>query len=429
MRIGASRETFSRAHLLIPPTDKNPQYAIKVSTEEQSVTLATVSSDAGFRRDVRVALEGRIHFEAALDLGYEESARLRAIPAEEKCIVIIDFADPQRALPAARAVQGRAQSSAIAVGGGGSRDELLELMQAGIQDVVPQFTYREVWQAANRAASNLACAGQSLADVYSFVPAKPGCGATTLATNATAMAARLADEPTLLLDFDLRLGVTSFLLKAEGGHTIIDALAQTGRLDRDLWSTLVSQIGNLHLLGSGPVDFSRPIASDCFTELLNFAMRQYSVVAVDLPGAMEDHECEALLRSKKIFLVCTPDIGALHVARRKVNWLSDMRLIGKVSMVLNCVGRRNTLSVEDIERIIQLPVTYLIPDSAKEVTRAAQNGAVIEGSSPLAKQLAKIAREMTGGRHAEKKSNAVRRFVEYFSISAAREVESDRQSG
>ena len=106
------------------------------------------------------------------------------------------FADPQRSLPAARAVQGRAQSSAIAVGGGGSRDELLELMQAGIQDVVPQFTYREVWQAANRAASNLACAGQSLADVYSFVPAKPGCGATTLATNATAMAARLADQPT-----------------------------------------------------------------------------------------------------------------------------------------------------------------------------------------------------------------------------------------
>lgn len=393
------------------------------------MTLATVSADAGFRRDVRVALDGRIHFETAMDLGYEESARLRSLPNDEKCIVIIDFADHARALPAARAVEGRSQSAAIAVGGGGSRDELLELMQVGIRDVVSQFSYREVWQAANRAASNLACAGQSLADLYSFVPAKPGCGATTLATNATAVAAALAEEPTLLLDFDLRLGVTSFLLKAEGGHTIVDALAQAGRLDRDLWSTLVSQIGNLHLLGSGPVDFSRPIPTDCFTELLSYAMRQYSVVAVDLPGAMEDHECEALMRSKKIFLVCTPDIGALHVARRKVSWLSDLHLTSRVSLLLNCVGRRNTLSVGDIERIVQLPVSHLIPESAKEVTRAAQDGTLIEGSSALAKQIAKIAAEMTGGRRAAKKSNAVRRFVEYFSISAAREAESDRQSG
>jgi Flp pilus assembly CpaE family ATPase len=246
-----------------------------------------------------------------------------------------------------------------------------------------------------------------------------------MATNSTAVAANLADEPTLLLDFDLRLGVTSFLLKAEGGHTIIDALAQAGRLDGDLWATLVSQIGNLHLLGSGPVDFSRPIPPECFTELLNFAMRQYSVVAVDLPGAMEDHECEALMRSKKIFLVCTPDIGALHVARRKVNWLSDMRLTGKASVILNLVGRRSALSVGDIERIVQMPVSYLVPDNAKEVTRAAQNGVLLEGSGPVAKQIAKIAAEMTGGRHTPKKSNPVRRFVEYFSVSAAREAESD----
>ncbi|MGD0436734.1 MAG: hypothetical protein ABSB86_09730 [Bryobacteraceae bacterium] len=389
------------------------------------MTLATVSSDAGFRRDVRAALDGRLQFETALDLSYEDAARLRAIPSEEKCIVMIDFADPLRALGAARAVQGLPRFSIVAVGSGGSREELLELMQAGICDVVPNFTYREVWQAVNRAASNLACAGESLADLYAFVPAKPGCGATTLATNATAAAARLAGEPTLLLDFDLRLGVTSFLLKAEGGHTIVDALAQAGRLDRDLWRTLVSQIGNLHLLGSGPVDFSRPFPAECFTELLNFALRRYSVVAVDLPGSMEDHECEALLRAKKIFLVCTPDIGALHVARRKAGWLSDLRLTAKVSVVLNCVGRRSTLSVRDIERIIQMPISYLVPDGTKEVTRAAQNGTPIGGASPLAKEIAKIAAEMTGARQPAKTTSPVRRFVEYFSISAARESKGD----
>jgi len=296
------------------------------------------------------------------------------------------------------------------------------LMQAGVREVLPSFTEREIRQAAARAASTLATAGETLADLYTFMPAKPGCGGTTIATYATAMAAQLSAEPTLLLDFDIRLGVTSFLLKAEGAHSIVDALLQSDRLDLDIWSSLVSQIKNLHLLGSGPMDFSRHVSSERYMELLDFAMRRYSTVVVDLPGTMEPQEYETLLRSKRIYLVCTPDIGALHVARRKATWLQDLRLTDKISVVLNCVDRRNTLSVEDIQRIIQLPVRHLLPASAGEIARAAQKGAVLDTNSGLGKQIARIAGEMVVTGRATKKPGAVRRFVEYFSISAARDL-------
>ena len=349
----------------------------------------------------------------------------RGVSSEQKCIVILDFSDASRALALARSLDGRRQIAIVAVGGDGSREELLQLMQAGVRDVLPHFTYREILHAANRAAMSLACAGELLADLFAFVPAKPGCGASTIATQATAVAARLADEPTLLLDFDLRLGVTSFLLKAEGTHTIVDALSQADHLDRDLWATLVSQLGNLHLLGSGPMDYSRPLPPERFTQLLDFAIRQYSVVAVDLPGSMDDYECEAMLRAKRIFMVCTPDIGALHVARRKAHWFQELHLTDRVSVTLNCVERRSTLSVEEIERIVQLPVRYLIPASTNEIARAVQKGAILEGSSPLAKQIARIASDMVATRPAVKKNNPVRRFVEYFSVSAAR-VETER---
>jgi pilus assembly protein CpaE len=386
--------------------------------------LATVSSGVGFHRDVRAALDGHhLQFEAYWDLGYGDAPRLRGLESEQKAIVIIDFADPAHAMSAARAVDGRLLIGTIAVNTGGHRDELLPLMQAGVRDVLPKFTSRELLQAANRAAAKLGCAGELVADLYAFVPAKPGCGSTTVATYATAIAARLANDATLLLDFDIRLGVTTFLLKAEGARTISEALLVANRLDGDLWTGLVSQIGNLHLLGSGPIDFSHPIPPERFTELLDFAVRRYSVVSVDLPGSMEDHECEALLRAKKIFLVCTPDIGALHVARRKADWFRDLRLTDKVSVVLNSTDRRTTFTVGDIERIIQLPVRYLLPASGTEIARAAQKGALIEGSSALAKQIAKIAGDMTAARPAVKKPNAVRRFVEYFSVSAARDVQ------
>jgi len=332
--------------------------------------------------------------------------------------VILDFTDAQ-AMSVARAVDGRPQIATFAVGGGGSRDALLELMQAGVRDVLPHFSSGDILHAANRAAASLACGGEPLADLYAFVPAKPGCGASTLATQATAVAASLVKEPTLLLDFDIRLGVTSFLLKAEGTHTIVDALLQADHLAPDIWAGLVSQLGNLHLLGSGPVDFSPPFLGRRFSELLGFAIRQYSVVAVDLPGSMEDYECEVLMRATKILLVCTPDIGALHLARRKANWFHELRLSDKVWLVLNCAERRGALSVDEIERIIQLPVRYLVPAGANEIAKAVQKGGVIEGSSQLAKQIARIAGDMvpTGP---GKKTNPVRRFVEYFSVSAAR---------
>lgn len=386
--------------------------------------LATVSSDPVFHKDVRASLDGHLRFDAAWDLSYQDANRLLGISPEQQCILIVDFADLQLAMPVARAVDGRRQIVVIAVKGGGSREELLQLMQAGVREVLPNFTQREIRQVAGRAASTLAAAGEVLAEVYAFMPAKPGCGGTTIATYATAMAAELHAEPTLLLDFDVRLGVTSFLLKAEGAHTIVDALAQADRLDFDLWSSLVVQINNLHLLGSGPVDFSRHISTESFMELLDFAMRRYSLIAVDLPGTMEDQECETLLRAKRIYLVCTPDIGALHVARRKASWLRDLRLMDKVSVVLNCVERRSTLSMDDIQRIIQMPVAHMLPASAAEISRAVQKGAVLDTTSVLGKHIIRIAEEMAATRESVKKPGAVRRFVEYFSISAARDVQS-----
>jgi len=382
--------------------------------------LATVSSDLGFHRDVRAALESRFRFESSWELSYDDAARLQGVKSDQKCLNIVDFSSDPRAMPVARMLGGRSQIATIAVGCGDSRDELVMLMHAGVRDVLPQFTFRDLLQSVGRALTALGDSGEVVADLYAFVPAKPGSGATTVATHAAGMASQLAEDPTLLLDFDIRLGVTTFLLKAEGTRTIIDALQQVDRLDEDVWAGLVSQIGNLHLLGSGAADFSHVFQGEQFRSLLDFAVRQYSTIAVDLPGSMEDYECEVLLRAKRILLVSTPDIGALHVARRKAQWFRDLQLTDKVSVVLNCIERRNTLSVKEIEQIIQLPVRYLLPADNKGIEKAVQKGQILDPDCPLGKQIAAIAAEMVPAKTGIRKSNPVRRFVDYFSVSPAR---------
>jgi Flp pilus assembly CpaE family ATPase len=389
-------------------------------TSGETVVLATVSSESSFHRDVRAALDTRFRFEAVWDLSYEDAARLHSVKSDEKCLNIIDFKSPAQALPVVRMLCGRPQVTTIAANCGNSKEELLLLMQAGVRDVLPQFTTRDLLQTANRALALLGSAGEIVGDIHAFVPAKAGCGATTVATYTAGMASRLADEPTLLLDFDIQLGLTTFLLKALGTHTIMDALELVDRLDPDVWASLISQSGNLHLLGSGAGDFSHSYLPEQFRKLLDYAVRQYSVVAVDLPGAMADYECEVLLRAKRILMICTPDIGALHVARRKAQWFRDLQLTDRVSVVVNNVEGRNALSVQDIERIIQLPVRYMLPSGIKDVSKAAQKGAILEANCALGRKISEIAGDMIPAESIVGKANPVRRFVEYFSVNTVR---------
>ena len=381
--------------------------------------LATVSGDRDFHPEVVSALTGKLRFEAQWDLTYDEGLRLTGV-GKATCLVILDFNDMARALSIANLIAGRWQITSIGVNCPQSPDNLLRLMQAGIRDALPAFNRRELLLAAHRVSSGPGPTGEVLADLYAFVPAKPGCGATTVATYATGMVAEMANQPALLLDFDLRLGVTSFLLKADGWRSLSDALQNVTRLDTDMWNQTISQIGNLHLLGSGPADGTQIFALEQFIMLLDFAARQYTTIGVDLAGAMEEHEGVVLQRAAKIFLVCTPDVGALHLARRKVKWFQDLRVLDKVEIAMNRTEWRDPLSVQDIERVLEIPVRYLLPADSKEVTKAVHRGTVIDKTSSLGKAMSTVAKAMLPTHFVAPRPTPARRFVEYFHISPER---------
>src|SRR5207247_4027602 len=115
--------------------------------------------------------------------------------------------------------------------------KLLELMQLGIREVVnlpiarPDVVRADVVRAVTRATKKLQRPSEEPAGgghLFAFMPAKPGTGATTMATHVSAAAARLTNQRILLADFDLRLGMTSFLLKLHNEHSILDALMSAG---------------------------------------------------------------------------------------------------------------------------------------------------------------------------------------------------------
>ena len=350
---------------------------------------------------------------------------MAAIKDTQGCVVLLDFSDPFRAKAiAAELDRNYPMAVAVALLPGGQR-ELLELMQLGIREVVNLPIARpDVVRAVTRAGRKLQRHSEEPAGgghLFAFMPAKPGTGATTMATHVSAAAARLTNQRILLADFDLRLGMTSFLLKLHNEHSILDALMSAGNLDLTLWDRLVGRRGMLDILGSAPAEFGRDIPESGASQVLDFAAQLYSTLLIDLPGDMRDYELEILQRSKEIFLVCTPDIGALHMAKRKADMLRSLDLAANASVIMNRAETRVSLPVADIEQVLQLPVRFTVGTAEKEINEATQRGSAIEGRSPVATQLENIARHLVPGDAPAENQIAKRRFIDFFSVTTVRD--------
>jgi Flp pilus assembly CpaE family ATPase len=394
---------------------------------KDSIVAVIVSPDRAVQRELETALgQGSMAETIWAVSDYPDLPELERLKnAQPGCVLFLDFSDSIRARRiAAELDRGYPFVSMIAVHNSPSKDDVIELMQMGVREVIGlPISRSEVAAAFVRAAKKLKSKDKASGSIYAFLPAKAGAGATMIALSTAAAVGRLSKQRTLLLDFDLRLGVTSFLLQLDGHHSVQDALNESRHLDQDLWNKLVCARDDLDILGSAPTELPSEPSADAYMAVLNCAQARYAVICVDLPGAMERHELETLGRAKEIFLVCTSDVMGLHMAKRKVLALQKLDLGEKISAIVNHAERRTMLPLADVEKLLQVPVRFTLPSDSKTVACAVQQGSVIQGKSPLAAQIEAIAMSIVGTAAASSSAGPVKRFIEFFSVSPERDSE------
>jgi pilus assembly protein CpaE len=388
--------------------------------------VAVVSPDREVQDGVAAAISGHADVEKVWSLSaYPDSEQLSQIgKATGGCVVFLDFADPVRARAIAAEIDSQYPAAAtIAVHGAKRPQELLELMHLGVRAMVGvPLVASEVVQAFGRVRRKLRVlgGGSDAGSIFAFLPAKPGSGATTVAAHVAAASARLSNERTLLVDFDFRLGMTSFLFKLHGSHSVLDAISASARMEKDLWDQMVCQREMLDILGSAPNEFGGMDPERGAGALLQSAQKFYRNLFVDLPGDMREYEIETLQQAKECLLVTTSDIGTLHMAKRKSEILRRLGLHTKVSVLVNRAQGRGMIPIKDIETILQLPVRLSLPVADKEIALATQHGQVLRGKEPLAAQIERLAQMITPAGAAAKEPKA-RRFIDMFSITPVRD--------
>jgi pilus assembly protein CpaE len=343
----------------------------------------------------------------------------RIIRANTPDVVFLSFDRLEEALEVGRVLEVEAVGVQL-IGIGRQIDQRLlrAAMRVGVREFLAEPFARPALIEAFRAVKALAelkpATSASTDQVFAFLPAKPGVGTSTIALNVSAAMARLPDTQVLLADFDLSSGLIRFMLKLENENSVTDALENSGRIDESLWPKMITAVGNLSVLHSGCINPSLRVETSQVRALTDFLRRNYQAVCFDLSGNMERYALEIMQDCKRILLVCTPETSSLSLGREKLDYLESCGLHTRVSAVLNRTQKKGSLSKDQAEEMLGIPVMQCFPNDYVTVSKAVKEGAVIAPRTALGETFVRFAKElMEGGQIAESaKSN--RRFMEFF---------------
>ena len=294
---------------------------------------------------------------------------------------------------------------------------LREIMRAGVRELVAEpfelsalvESLRNVKALVEQKPPLYTAKGR----IYSFLPAKAGSGATTMALNLGGALARMANTRVLLADLDLSSGILRFLLKIRNEHAIMEVIEHMHELDENLWQQLVTTVAKLDVLHSGPLNPNVRVDPAQIHDLAQFCLRNYDAVCVDMSGNLERYSLEILRDSLQVFLVCTPEVPSLHLTREKLAFLKTLDLDSRVSVVLNRVSKQSLLTPQQVEDVLGVPVKLNLINDYQVVNTATRAGDFVDPKSKLGLQFAELAGSLLNRSTVETASK--RKFLEFLS--------------
>lgn len=277
---------------------------------------------------------------------------------------------------------------------------LLEVMRLGVQEfIAPPFDDERAVQVISRVIDRCAAGPvdfDGMGRVYSFLPAKQGVGATTLAVNSAIHFEKLQNERAFLGDFDIQSGLIRFMLKLNCQASLQDAALKIMELDSRMWTNLISTRGSLDILHAGPHDPEVCVDPHQAHRLITFLRRNYRLICADLSGNLEKFSLEIMRESRRIYLVTTPELPILHLAAEKIALLKELDLGDRVSVLVNRVSRNCAVTEEMMTNILRRPVHMTFPNAYRTVHQSLTAGTPIGTGTDLGRACAKLAKEIAG---------------------------------
>ncbi|HEY0757649.1 MAG TPA: AAA family ATPase [Acidisarcina sp.] len=324
--------------------------------------------------------------------GYLSPARYQFFPQPVKsapfCIALVDWdGDPAAAVETAAALHqsfyGKIAILAISASTDGAT--LRDAMRCGFTEVLAApldtgeladafLRIEQRWPADAGVARNTA-------RILAFFGAKGGVGTTTLLIHLGVYLSKFHNKKVLIIDHHLELGHVCLYLGLTGTqYDFYELLTNVGRLDKELLAGFTASHGSgVDVLASPNVHGAAPLVDPRSVELvLDFLSDHYDYILIDCETSFEPSNETIMERADQVYLVATPDIGAIRDLSAFVDQLvKTSQVKATMHVVMNRYGSREAVSIEQIEKAIRLPISIRVPNSFAELINAINIGELV----------------------------------------------------
>src|SRR6476619_4158752 len=333
-----------------------------------------VSEDDGFKK----------HFAKLLRTGaipvsvMDDRASRDGAPPD---LVIVDTRDASSAMASIERLRASAPSAGIfAVAVAAEPELILESMRAGANEFFTWPPVDETFHGAVRrtaARRETAVGSRPSAVTLVFFGAKGGAGTTTTSVNCGVELARLSKRSTVIVDMKPGLGEVSLFLGVRPRYSMLDAIDNLHRLDREFTRELVMKHKSGLEILAGSDQFDRPGAADggAIEELFRLLARQYEYILIDAGSQINSCTVAALYTADTIFLVANPDVPSIRNSQRLLDRVRQLGACGeRVRVLLNRAQEPYPIPPKQIEGALGHPIHHTFPSDYKTVSTALNSG-------------------------------------------------------
>lgn len=290
----------------------------------------------------------------------------------------------------------------FAIAAASDPDLILQSMRAGANEFFAWPPADEMFHGAVRRLSSRRESTQGTkptSTTFVFFGAKGGAGTTTVAVNCGVEIAKLTKRSTVILDLKPGLGEVGLFLGVRPRYSIVDALDNLHRLDREFLRELVTKHKSGLEILAGSDNFDRPGAADSgvIEELFRVVSKQYDYMLIDAGSQVNSCSIAALYSADRIFLVANPDVPSVRNAQRLLERIRELGASGdRVRLLLNRAVEPLPVPRKQIENALGHRVHHMFPSDYKTVSAALNSGVplTMAGNSDMAAQFDQFTRQL-----------------------------------
>jgi pilus assembly protein CpaE len=310
----------------------------------------------------------------------------------------------------------------IAILAGSSPDLVLRCLRGGASDFLIQPFTEEQVDGAIAKINRLQPGRQSAtrAKVFCVMPAKGGCGASTIACNLAYQWKRLGSKDVLLADLDPLAGTLSFLLKIKSNFSFMDALQRSGDIDDDLWKAMVVQRQGVDVLLSPETMVDGVSDLTDANGIIDYSRSAYDIVILDASGVYGEWNLTQATNCDELLLVTTNELTSLQAVQRSLTYL-EMHGIGrwKVKLIVNRYDKHVGLGRDVIGTALHTDIYYILPSDYEALQKSLMEGKQIPPASNLGKAMIGLADRLAGREEGAKKSSSLASLKSLFSRTSS----------